>query len=106
MVGVARAQERTPGEIGRRKRCENCPALFVKHQPHQRFCSDNCRKEFHKYGGAFAKVRAEMEKQITKRIRDINPRDPETFAALIGRVQKLEGIVSAIRSALAEEHGI
>jgi hypothetical protein len=35
------------------------------------FCSDNCRKSYHKHGGAYRKLRGEMRKMIERRMAEL-----------------------------------
>ena len=32
------------------------------------FCKDNCRKEYHKYGGAYRKLLGEIAKEVTRQV--------------------------------------
>ena len=36
------------------------------------FCSDNCRKSYHKHGGAYRKLRVEMKKMLEKEFTGIH----------------------------------
>ena len=53
--------------------CDNCG---VKYRPGRKlipgqhgFCQDNCRKEFHKRGGSFSKLKPEIAKEVRKQVR-------------------------------------
>jgi hypothetical protein len=35
------------------------------------FCTPNCRKSYHKHGGAYRKLKVEMKKMVEKRFADI-----------------------------------
>lgn len=51
------------------------------------FCSDNCRKSYHKHGGAYRKLKVEIEKLIEKRIRAVIT---EEFEKCLRHVELLE----------------
>ncbi len=38
------------------------------------FCSDNCRKSYHKHGGAYRKLKVEMLKLLNREMREIEKR--------------------------------
>lgn len=64
----------------RRRRCDNCPAMFTPREKKQRFCSDNCRKTFWKHDSpSFANVRYFAQQFMEKR-----------FAEFDARISKLE----------------
>lgn len=48
------------------KRCLNCPKSFKPTRPDQKFCSDGCRWEFHRYGGAFVRIKDLIEPTVRK----------------------------------------
>jgi hypothetical protein len=53
-----------------RRKCDDCGKTYKPKQPLREgtrgFCSDNCRKSYHKHGGAYRKLKAEMKKMIEK----------------------------------------
>lgn len=56
----------------RRRKCRNCPAFFyprLKGGTPQHFCSANCRKEFHRNGAAFGKLRDKLPGYIEREVR-------------------------------------
>lgn len=57
-----------------RKRCETCGDLYKPFRPEQRFCSDKCRADFHHHGGAYAKLKPLLLKELTRRAADIEAR--------------------------------
>ena len=67
-----RAYNNPPGTPEKGK-CENCGVEFTKapHRSDQRFCSDKCRKEWHRHGTAFpqvlAKVRTAVADELDRR---------------------------------------
>lgn len=59
-----------------RKRCLNCPRYFEPRAlseggKTQKFCSENCRKEFHKHGGAYAKLRRDLAALVRKEVKKV-----------------------------------
>ena len=56
----------------RRRRCDNCNALFqpTSSYPVQRFCQKACRFEFHKHGSAFGPLKIKLEKLTLKTVRE------------------------------------
>lgn len=83
-----------------KKRCQNCPKVFKPEQKHQNFCSPNCRKEYHKYGGAFAKVKAVMLVELKKRIRELSPADGPRIEVIEERLRCIEVALAAIHGSL------
>lgn len=53
----------------RRRRCDNCPKIFMQKRADQRFHSPACRKEFNRNGAAFGKLRELLPKWIEKEVR-------------------------------------
>lgn len=64
-----RAKRRDVKEFPR-KRCVNCPKFFLQRAVNKRFCSDQCRKEFFRYGSAFAPLKEKLEAMVTKWMKD------------------------------------
>ncbi len=58
-----------------RRRCDDCGKGYKPKQPvkegQRGFCSDTCRKSYHRHGGAYRKLRVEMEKMIEKRMEEL-----------------------------------
>ncbi len=51
-----------------KKRCENCPKFFDKKTKWQRFCSKECKDQYHNYGSAYGKLRDTLTKLITREV--------------------------------------
>jgi hypothetical protein len=55
-----------------RRHCDDCGKLYKPVQPLRKdtrgFCSDNCRKSYHKHGGAYRKLKGEMQKMVKRGI--------------------------------------
>jgi hypothetical protein len=92
----------------RRKRCDNCGELFqpTRAYPVQKFCQDNCRKEFHKNGGnAFGPLKSKIEGMIRKGTAELEKQINRLHRDLCGfsaRLAFLE-IENAINSGSANE---
>ncbi len=58
-----------------RRKCDDCGKGYKPKQPLKKdqrgFCSDNCRKSYHKHGGAYRKLKVEVEKLINRRMLEI-----------------------------------
>lgn len=82
MKGVNPAWSNLP-----RRHCDDCgkkykPARPVK-ENERGFCSDNCRKSYHKHGGAYRKLRGEVRKMIDKEFSHIKAEMKELRALWI-----------------------
>jgi hypothetical protein len=58
-----------------RRKCDDCGKSYKPGRPlmegQRGFCTPNCRKSYHKHGGAYRKLRTEIEKLIEKRFRGL-----------------------------------
>ena len=54
------------------------------------FCSATCRKSYHKHGGAYRKLKAEMEKMVTREFAKMREAVCRSLAELATRVDELE----------------
>lgn len=59
--------KKEPVELPRR-RCDNCPHFFRPKQAKQRFCSNKCRMEFHRYGAAYGPLKDKLENLVEELI--------------------------------------
>lgn len=59
----------TTNKTPKRKRihCHNCNKLFVPQKPWAKFCKENCRKEFHRYGSSYGPLKTGLERAIEKK---------------------------------------
>lgn len=64
-----------------KKHCANCPKFFLQTKPTKRFCSDDCRKEFNRYGSSFGKLKDKLEKMIGKEAAAIVAREFGKYVA-------------------------
>lgn len=53
-----------------KRHCDDCGKLYKPYRPllegERGFCSDNCRKSYHKHGGAYRKLKVEMKRMVEK----------------------------------------
>lgn len=58
-----------------RRKCDDCGKSYKPKQPLREgtrgFCSDNCRKSYHKHGGAYRKLKGELRKLVQAEIREL-----------------------------------
>ena len=58
-----------------RRKCDDCGKNYKPKQPLREgtrgFCSDNCRKSYHKHGGAYRKLKVEMKRMVEKEFKAI-----------------------------------
>lgn len=54
------------------------------------FCESNCRKEFHKHGGAFVKLKPVIRDEVRKQVRQLNPVDAAFVEEIRSRLAALE----------------
>ena len=81
--------QRTLSGRPKRKRCKNCSALFPFTKPNREFCSDNCRKDFHRNGGSHMKVLQTIWKELPGLIREAFRKPPkELLDAVISEIAR------------------
>ncbi len=68
-----------------KRKCEACGEGYKPARPDQRFCKSKCRMDFHRYGGAFLKLKPIMEKRVDQRV---NQRMKELVGTLEGLVRE------------------
>jgi hypothetical protein len=61
-----------------RRRCDDCGKTYKPARPllegQRGFCCDNCRKSYHKHGGAYRKLKVEMLKLLNHEMRAFEKR--------------------------------
>ena len=72
----------------RPNRCKNCAARYIQTREKHYFCSDRCRVQFNRYGISLAKVQELVEREIRKRIPEIERRLVDKFTAVLRRRNK------------------
>lgn len=59
-----------------RRKCDDCGKSYKPKQPLKEntrgFCSGNCRKSYHKHGGAYRKLRGEMQKMVDQKFKELS----------------------------------
>ena len=84
-----------PAAVLPERRCDNC---FKRYRPKQRlkkndkhgFCNPNCKKEFHKHGGSYGKLKPFIEAEIKKRIKELSPADAARIKIIEARIERME----------------
>lgn len=51
-----------------RRKCDNCGKWYKPTRPNSRFHSDECKFSFHRHGGAYAKLKAVISKEIERQM--------------------------------------
>ena len=58
-----------------RRKCDDCGKSYKPVRPvkegERGFCTPNCRKSYHKHGGAYRKLKVEIAKLVEKRMGEI-----------------------------------
>ena len=61
-----------------RRKCDDCGKNYKPKRPllegERGFCCDNCRKSYHKHGGAYRKLKVEMQKLLNREMQEIEKR--------------------------------
>ena len=88
-----------------KRKCDNCGALYKPTRPikpdEHGFHHPNCRKEFHKRGGSFSKLKPVIIKEIRTRIREMRPDSAEWAASIEQRIASLECTLKSIQDAFS-----
>src|SRR2546427_511579 len=78
-----------------RRKCDDCGKTYKPIVPIRKgergFCSPNCRKSYHKHGGAYRKLKGEMVKMVDKRMEKLR----ETIREIV--IQEIGSIATAAR---------
>jgi hypothetical protein len=58
-----------------RRKCDDCGKSYKPVRPvkenERGFCTPNCRKSYHKHGGAYRKLKGEMQKMVERRMTEL-----------------------------------
>ena len=91
------------GNLPKRK-CDNCGSTYQPKQPiregERGFCKPNCRKEYHKHGGAFGPLRRALDKELRKRMKELSPADVVRIEGIEKRLKALEDYLRQVREML------
>lgn len=63
---------------------------------HKRFCSENCKKEFHQNGGAFGPLKARLEKIVRSWMRSYQEDIDTNIIRLTQKLEELEKEVARV----------
>lgn len=87
-------------------KCKCCRRPFDRRRPWQEFCSDRCRKDFHRYGTLSRAKMAELFQREARRVLKAwaAAADAES-AALAGDLAELRGRVVQLQHRLEELEG-
>lgn len=70
-------------------RCRNCTSVYTRIRSNHDFCSDNCRKEFWKYGGvSAAKIQKLIEVELKKMLGPLEARLAKKFADILRKYRQ------------------
>lgn len=88
-----------------KRKCDNCgmpykPRRPVKSEEHG-FCQPNCRKEFHKRGGSFSKLKPIIVQEVRRRVRELRPDSAEWMTSIEKRISNLEETLRQIQEAFS-----
>ena len=70
----------------KRKRCENCNKLFEPKKPWSKFCKDECRKEFHRYGSSYGPLKTGLHKAIDKKYAELAKDSERRYKAFMSEM--------------------
>ncbi len=79
----------------KRKRCENCNKLFEPKKPWSKFCKDECRKEFHRYGSSYGPLKTGLHKAIDKKYAELRRDFFREMKDQSRRIDRLEKMIEA-----------
>lgn len=100
MKGIAQKWANLP-----KRNCDNCGTRYQPKRPlmtgERGFCKANCRKEYHKHGGAFGPLRRALDKELKKRIKELSPADATRIEAIESRLEQIENILECVGAAFA-----
>lgn len=88
-----------------RMQCDNCPQKFQPKRRYlpteKRFCSDNCRKEYHKRGGSFSKLKPVIIAEVRKAVKERNPLDAQWQAGIERQLSAIQNTLDRIAEVFA-----
>ena len=88
-----------------RRKCDDCGKSYKPTRPNARFCSDNCRKAFHRNSGAYRKLRELMKKFVTNQFDQVNAEIKELrrlWSETESRFVQSKGTIEALQIQLSE----
>jgi hypothetical protein len=86
-----------------RRKCDDCGKNYKPKQPLREgtrgFCSDNCRKSYHKHGGAYRKLKVEMKRMVEREMTTMREAQAEAFARFDERWEQLQNLCASSQPA-------
>lgn len=86
-----------------KRRCDNCGITYRPRRPlregERGFHHPNCRKEYHKRGGSFSKLKPVIIKEVRRAVRERDPLDTAWQEAIERRIALMERFIGGIRAA-------
>jgi len=88
-----------------RRHCDNCAKRYQPKQPLRRnqrhgFCCETCKKDFHRHGGSYAKLKPVIVEEVRRRIRELAPMDAGRLEAIERRLTRIENAMDALAGTL------
>lgn len=85
-----------PGRLPKgliKRRCDNCPKMYLKTRSNKRFCCNDCKNEFNRNGGtAYAQLKPKLEKLVRQLTGDLEGR----LRAMESGLEKLNLAITAL----------
>jgi hypothetical protein len=93
----------TPKWKLKRRRCLTDNKLFHPKLQRQRFCSDACRKEFHRYGESYGPIKMGLEKALQRKYVELRREFFSEIKDQSRRIDRLEKMIESEPNSLREE---
>ena len=86
-----------------RRHCDDCGKLYKPKQPLREgmrgFCSANCRKSYHKHGGAYRKLRVEVQRMVERKTYELAEQVRKLTEAIFE-----DAVTNIVRRVIEEEY--
>jgi hypothetical protein len=95
----------TNPKLFKRRRCQNCNALYMPTREDQKFCRtlpdrDKCRKEFYRYGSSYGPLKTGLHKAIEKKCAELEKHYAKVYREMRGTLANLRAAVADMRTDL------
>ena len=84
-----------------KRKCDNCGIPYRPLRPVRKgecgFHHPNCRKEYHKRGGSFSKLKPVILKEVRRAVRERDPLDTQWQERIEKRIADLERTMKGVR---------
>src|ERR1035441_1047819 len=88
-----------------RRKCDDCGKSYKPVRPvkenERGFCTPNCRKSYHKHGGAYRKLKVQMQKMVTREMAALGKRLREIVREELREAISGEDVAAAYVARLA-----